>query len=192
MRRLCYGFSVSLDGFIAGPGQDIGWSRPDAELHEYYNAEAAETGTSLYGRRLYQLMNGFWPTADQDPDASPQVVEFARIWRGVPKVVFSRTLTEVDGNARLATGDLVEEVGRLKAQTGGKIDVGGAGLAAELIRRGLVDEFQMVVFPVVLGGGTPFFPAMTARLDLTLVETRTFGSGVVLLRHRPTNGGSTG
>ncbi|HEU5474410.1 MAG TPA: dihydrofolate reductase family protein [Actinophytocola sp.] len=187
MRRISYGFTVSLDGFIAGRNDDIGWSAPDEELHEFYNEQARQSDLYLYGRRLYQLMQEFWPTADQDPDAPPHVVDYARLWQATPKVVFSSTLTEVAGNARLATGDAVAEVRRLKEEPGGDIQVGGAGLAASLMQHGLIDEYHYVVAPVVVGGGTPFFPALTDRIPLRLVQTRTFGSGVVYLRYATMN-----
>jgi dihydrofolate reductase len=135
------------------------------------------------GRRLYETML-YWETAEEDPATGPVGREFAGIWKPIPKVVFSTTLERVEGNARLARGDVAEEIAALRAQAGGDIAVGGAGLAASAIAQDLVDEFQVFVNPVVVGGGTPFFPAGTGRLDLELVETRTFGSRVVYLWYR--------
>ena len=182
MRRLIYSMSVSLDGFIAGPDGDIGWGAPDDELHRFHNDRVRELGAHLLGRRLYEVMR-YWDTAEDLAAGSPEL-EFAGLWEDLPKIVFSKTLDKVEGNATLATGDLAEEVARLKEQPGKDLAVGGAGLAASLIGAGLVDEFQLFVSPVVLGGGTPFFPPLQKRIDLELVETRTFGSRVVYARYR--------
>jgi dihydrofolate reductase len=183
MRKVIYSMGVSLDGFIAGPGGEIDWSAPDEELHRFHNEQTRELGAHLCGRRLYEEMV-YWETADQNPAASDPELEFARIWQELPKIVFSTTLETVEGNARLATGGVADEVARLKEQPGKDIAVGGAGLAASLIELGLVDEFRLFVSPVVLGGGTPFFPPLDERVDLELVETQTFGSRVVYLRYR--------
>ena len=183
MRKVIYSFGVSLDGFIAGPGGEIDWTAPDEELHRFHNQQTRELGAELCGRRLYEVML-YWETADQDPSASEYVLEFAHLWQGLPKIVFSRTLERVEGNARLATDGVAEEVARLKEQPGKDIAVGGAGLASSLIELGLVDEFRLFVSPVVLGGGTPYLPALDERINLELVETRTFGSRVVYIRYR--------
>ena len=176
MRKLIYSMTVTLDGIIAGPGGDIGWSAPDEELHRFHNDEVRELGAHLLGRRLYETMV-YWETADQDPSASEVTLDFARIWQALPKVVFSRTLDRVEGKTRLATGDVAEEVARLKAEPGGDLAVGGAGLASELIERNLIDDYRLFVSPVVLGGGTPYFPPLGLPIDLKLLETRTFGGG---------------
>jgi dihydrofolate reductase len=182
MRKLIYSMTVSLDGFIAGPGGDIGWSAPDEQLHRFHNDEVRELGAHLLGRRLYETMV-YWETADQDPSASEVTLDFARIWQALPKVVFSRTLDRVEGNTRLASRGVVDEVARLKEEPGGDLAVGGASLASELIKRNLIDDYRVFVSPVVLGGGTPYFPAMERRIDLELLETRTFGGGVEYLRY---------
>jgi dihydrofolate reductase len=184
MRKLIYSMGVSLDGYIAGPGGEIDWSAPDEELHRFHNEEMRETGAHLYGRRLYETMRP-WETADEQPSASESMVEFAGIWKATPKIVFSTTLDKVEGtNMRLAEGSAAEEVARLKEQTGKELSVGGAGLAASLIRLGLVDEYRLFVKPVLLGGGTPFFPDLDERIELELVKTLTFGSHVVYLRYQ--------
>jgi dihydrofolate reductase len=183
MRKLIFSMGVSLDGFIVGPDGKFDWSAPDEELHRFHNQQTRELGAELCGRRLYQEML-YWETADQDPSASEYVLEFARLWQGLPKIVFSRTLERVEGNARLATGGVAEEVARLKEQPGKDLAVGGAGLASSLIELGLVDEFRLFVSPVVLGGGTRYIPALDERINLELVETRPFGSRVVYLRYR--------
>lgn len=183
MGKLTYGMNVSVDGYIADAKGDIGWSAPDDELHQYWNDREREIAVALYGRRLYDLMSAYWPTADQDPAATPVTVDFARVWRAMPKVVFSRTLESVDWNSRLERGDVVEVVTRLKAETDGGLEVAGATLAAPLVQAGLVDEYLIVFTPAAVGGGTPFFPALPSWISLRLTENRTFPSGAVLLRY---------
>ena len=183
MGRLIYGFNVSVDGYIADAPGDIDWSEPSDELHQYWNDFERDTALSFYGRRLYELMSAYWPTADQAADATPVITDFARIWRDMPKVVFSRTLDSVDWNSRLERGDPVEVVRTLKAETDGNLEVAGATLAAPIVRAGLVDEYRIVLAPTAVGGGTPFLPALPSWIPLRLVENRTFPGGVVLLRY---------
>ena len=183
MRKLIYSMGVSLDGFIAGPDGEIDWSAPDEELHRFHNQEARETGAHLYGRRLYETMT-YWETADEKPSIPEHELEFARIWKALPKVVFSKTLEKVAGNARLVRDGAAAEVAKLKEQPGKDLAVGGAGLAATLMKPGLIDEYRLFVSPVVLGGGTPYFPALDERINLELVETKRFGSRVVYVRYR--------
>jgi dihydrofolate reductase len=183
MRKLIYSMGVSLDGFIAGPGGEIDWSAPDEELHRFHNEQTRELGAQLCGRRLYEEMV-YWETADANPSATEVEREFARIWQDLPKIVFSATLERVEGNARLATEGVAEEVAKLKDHSGKDLAVGGAGLAASAIALGLVDEYRLFVSPVVLGAGTPYFPPLAQRIELELVETRTFGSRVVYVRCR--------
>jgi dihydrofolate reductase len=128
-------------------------------------------------------MSSHWPTADEQPGATPAEIDFARNWRATPKVVFSSTIDKVDGNARLVTGDAVAEITRLKAEDGGPMEIAGATLAAAAMRAGLIDEYLIVTYPVLVGGGTPFFTALDDWVDLNLVETRTFADGVVLTRY---------
>jgi dihydrofolate reductase len=184
MATLVYSMGVSLDGFISGPDGDISWSAPDEELHRFHNRQAEATDLQLCGRRLYETMLVWEAWEEEQPDSSEAALEFAPIWRATPKLVFSRTLDRVAGNARLATGNAVETVRGLKAETDGELAVGGAGLAADLIRAGLVDEYRLFVSPVVLGAGTPFFPPLAEQIDLELVETRDFSSRVAYLRCR--------
>jgi dihydrofolate reductase len=182
MRKLIYSMGVSLDGYIAGRAGEIDWSAPDEELHRFHNQQAREMGAHLYGRRLYEVMIP-WETADERPSAPEHELEFARIWKDTPKIVFSKTLEKVEGNARLVRDSAAEEVARLKEQPGKELAVGGAGLASTLMKLGLIDEYRLFVSPVVLGGGTPYFPALDERINLELVETRTFGSRVVYIRY---------
>jgi dihydrofolate reductase len=181
--RLIYSMGVSLDGYIAGPGGEIDWSAPDPELHRFHNQQARETAVDLYGRRLYEEMR-YWETADQDPSLGEPEREFAQIWKATPKVVFSTTLDSVEGYATLRREVVLEEIAALKEQSNKNLAVGGAGLAATCIRLGLIDEYHQFVSPVVLGGGTPYFPPLDERIELELVEARKFGSRVVYLRYQ--------
>jgi len=183
MRKLIYSMGVSLDGFIAGPDGDIDWSAPDEELHRFHNRQAREVGAHLYGRRLYEVMT-YWETADENSSAPEHELEFARIWKDTPKVVFSKTLEKVEGNARLVRDGVAEEVTKLKEQPGKDLAVGGAGLASTLMKLGLIDEYRLFISPVVLGAGTPYFPTLDERINLELVETQTFGSRGVYVRYR--------
>jgi dihydrofolate reductase len=175
---------VSLDGYIVGPDGDFDWTAPDEEVFRFAIDQIRQVGVHLLGRRLYETML-YWETADEDPSLDDAMLEWAAIWKALPKVVFSTTLSAVQGNARLATGGLVDEIERLRAEPGeGDIAVGGATLAAEAAASGLIDEYRARVYPVLIGGGIPFFPRHERRVDLELVETRTFSSRVVYLRHR--------
>jgi dihydrofolate reductase len=182
MGKVIFGMSVSLDGFVDTPSHSLDWVHVDEELHAFFNDQARAMSTSLYGRRMYELMTGYWPTAEDDPDAKPVEVEFARIWKNTPRVVFSTTLKEVGWNSRLVSEGAVEEVARLKKE-GGDMDVGGPTLAATLLRAGLIDEVHLYLEPVILGAGTRFFPPLDKRIGLNLLETRRFASGVILLRY---------
>ena len=183
MRKLTFSMTVSLDGFIAGPDGEIDWSAPDEELHRFHNEQTRELGAQLCGRRLYEEMV-YWETADEKPSATEHELEFARIWQQLPKIVFSKTLASVEGNARLAGDGVAEEVARLREQPGKDLAVGGAGLAGTCMKLDLIDEYRLFVSPVVLGGGTPYFSPVDDRINLELVETRTFGSPVVYVRYR--------
>lgn len=185
MRKLILWMMVSIDGFIEGPSRELDWQVVDEELHSFYNDELREMGAFLNGRRTYEVMVDFWPTADTDPSNPPYVVEFAQIWKNMPKVVFSRTLEKVDWNTTLVSDNVAEEVSKLKAQPGKDLVLGGANIASTFIRLGLIDEYRLFVAPVVLGSGKPLFGALDERINLRLVEARTFSSGVVLLRYEP-------
>jgi dihydrofolate reductase len=186
MRRVTYSMGVSLDGYIVGPDGDFNWTVPDEQVFRFWIEEIREVGVHLLGRRLYETML-YWETADQDPSLDDSELEWAALWNPLPKVVFSTTLSAVQGNARLASGGLAEEIELLRADPGeGDIAIGGATLAAEAAALGLIDEYQLMVYPVLVGGGIPYFPQRERRVDLELVETRTFSSRVVLLRYRVT------
>jgi dihydrofolate reductase len=184
MRKVIFAMLVSLDGFIETASGDLGWSYPDAELHQHFNDQERDLDLLLYGRRLYETMAAFWPTADEDPSATEVEKEYARIWRVKPKVVFSRTLTQVGWNSSLFKGDIASEVNRLKHLPGKAMSVGGAELASAFMQLGLIDEYQLYLHPVILGGGKPMFRPLHNRIDLQLVETRPFNQGVFLLRYQ--------
>ena len=184
MRDVTYSMGVSLDGYIAGPDGEFGWTEPDQEVFRFVTDEIRNVDVHLLGRRLYETML-YWETADQDPSLDDSMLEWAAIWKPLPKVVFSTTLSGVQGTARLATGGLAEEIERLRAEPGeGDIAIGGATLAAEAAALGLIDEYRARVYPVLVGGGIPFFSQHERRVDLELIETRAFSSSVVYLRYR--------
>jgi dihydrofolate reductase len=184
MRSVTYSMGVSLDGYIVGPDGTFDWPGFDAEVFRFWIDEIRGVGVHLLGRRLYETML-YWETAEQNASLDDAELEWAALWNPLPKVVFSTTLSAVEGNARLATGGLSEEIERLRSEPGeGDIAIGGATLAAEAAALGLIDEYQLMVYPVLVGGGIPFFPRRERRVDLDLVETRTFSSRVVYLRYR--------
>jgi dihydrofolate reductase len=184
MRSVTYSMGVSLDGYIVGPHGDFDWTEPDEEVFRFVTDEIREVGVHLLGRRLYETML-YWETADQDPLLDDSLREWAALWKPLPKVVFSTTLSALQGNARLASGGLAEEIARLRAEPGeGAIAIGGAHLAAEAAALDLIDEYRARVYPVLVGGGIPYFGQGERRVDLELVETRTFSSRVVFLRYR--------
>lgn len=184
MRSVTYSMNVSLDGYIVGPDGSFDWSAPDPDVFRFWIDEIRDIGVHLMGRRLYETML-YWETAAQDPSLGEDELTWIRLWNPLPKVVFSTTLSEVQGSARLASGGVAEEIERLRAEPGeGEIAIGGATLAAEAAAAGLIDEYRAVVYPVLVGGGIPFFPRDERRVDLELVETRTFNEKFVYLRHR--------
>ena len=183
MRKLIFMMSVSLDGFFEGPDRELDWQLVDEELHGHFNDWLRSAGAFLDGRVTYELMAGFWPTADADPAASPPMVEFAGIWREMPKLVFSRTLERADWNATVINEVVPEDIVALKAQPGGDLVIGGADLAATFMRHDLIDEYRIYVHPVVLGRGNRLFRPSQAPVSLRLAETRAFSGGVALLRY---------
>ena len=183
MRIVTYSMGVSLDGYIAGPHGDFEWTEPDEEVFRFVTDEIRDVGVHLLGRRLYETML-YWETADEDPSLDDSMLEWAAIWKRLPKVVFSTALSAVEGNAHLASDGLAKEIERWRAEPGeGDIAIGGATLAAEAAALGLIDEYRARVYPVLVGGGIPFFSQHARRVDLELVESRTFSSRVVYLRY---------
>jgi dihydrofolate reductase len=184
MRKIILFMSVSLDGFIEGPDRQIDWHKVDDELHSHFNEQLSTMGAFLNGRVTYELMAASWPTADSDPSSTGPMVEFARIWRDMPKIVFSRTLERADWNTTIVRDVVVEEITELKAQPGGDLALGGADLAGAFRQHDLIDEYRLYVHPVLIGRGKPLFQPSDAKTNLQLAETRTFGNGVVLLRYQ--------
>ena len=183
MRRLTVFNLVSLDGYFAGPGGDISWHNVDEEFQEMAKAASNSGNTLLFGRVTYELMAGYWPTAKQDAD-DPRIIE---AMNRLPKVVFSRTLRLASwNNTRLANGDIVREVGRLKEQPGKDLVIYGSGsLVSALAPAGMIDEYRIFVAPVVLGSGKPLFRDIPRRIALKPLGTRRFGAGIILLRYEP-------
>jgi dihydrofolate reductase len=183
VRVIIWTMSVSVDGYMEGPAREIDWHMVDDELHQHMNGWLARAGGFLEGRVTYELMEEFWPTADQDPAAPPTIIEFAQIWRDMPKVVYSRTLERAGGNATVIHDVVPAEVLALKGQPGGDLVVGGGDLGAEFARQNLIDEYRLYVHPIVIGRGKPMLRPSEAKVPLSLIETRSFGNGVVLLRY---------
>src|SRR3954447_5705159 len=179
---LIYSMGVSVDGFIADRQGAFEWSAPDEELFGFHLAQVRALGGYLLGRRLYETML-VWET-DPSLRVNDLRAAFADVWCALPKVVFSRTLDGVQGNARLADASLADEVAAAVEVADKDIAISGAGLAAEAFELGLVDELRMCRYPIVVGGGTPFLPPVTDEIALDLIETRTFGSRVVYERYR--------
>jgi dihydrofolate reductase len=183
MRKMVVQMMLSLDGYFEGPEHDLSWHLVNEELHAHFNERLATMSAFVEGRVTYQLMEAFWPSADQDPDSPPTMREFAGIWRAVPKIVFSRTLQEVGPNASLRAEVNPDEINDLKQQPGGDMTLGGADLVETFRRLDLVDEYRLYVNPVIVGHGRRLFETADTPTDLELVEHRRFGNGVVLLRY---------
>lgn len=183
MGRLIYTLNVSVDGFIETRDRSLDWSVGDDELLGWFGERFRGISASFYGRRLYELMSAHWPTAGDQPDATDATREFSRLWLATPKFVFSSTLASVDWNSRLVRGDVGEVLARVREEIDGDIEVAGPTLAAEFVRRGLVDRYELVIHPAILGGGTPYLPPLDAPRRLRLSDTRTFGSGVTYLAY---------
>ena len=177
MGKLIYSLNVSLDGFAAASDGGLDWAIVDEEVHTWFNDQTRALDASFYGRRMYELMADYWPTGEDDPAATDAMREFSRIWKPMPKIVFSSSLDRVEHNARLVNGDVGSVLAEVRREFDGDLDVGGPHLAAQFVRRGLVDEYQLVVHPVVLGGGLPFWPEPDAPLQVRLVDTLRFASG---------------
>ncbi|MEI9937561.1 MAG: dihydrofolate reductase family protein [Pseudomonadota bacterium] len=181
--KISFGMMLSVDGYVAGPEAGPSLPVPDEPLHRYFNEQQRRIVLNVYGRRLYEMMR-YWEDADAKPESTPVELDFATAWKDTPKVVVSATLESVGPNARLVKSDVVRTVSQLKAEMSGEIEVGGPTLAASLARHGLIDEFRLYVYPVVLGGGTPFFEAKSF-LQLEPLGSERLPQNVTLLRFRP-------
>jgi dihydrofolate reductase len=183
--KLIYSLNVSLDGFIEATDHGLEWADVDEEVHTWFNDQTRTLDAALYGRRMYELMAAYWPTGEDDPAATDAMREFSSIWKPMPKIVFSSSLEQVEHNARLVRGDVRTVLEEVRREYDGDLDVGGPDLAGQFVRHGLVDEYRLVVHPVVLGAGTPFWPELDVPLRLRLVDTITFGSGVAVRSYVP-------
>jgi dihydrofolate reductase len=180
--KLIYLLNTSLDGYVETVDKSLDWATVDDELHQWFNDHQRTIDASLYGRGMYETMS-YWPTARSDPNATPVMLEYAEIWMNTPRIVFSKSLENVDWNSRLTREEPEAVLESLREEFPGDMEVGGATLASSFIKRGLVDEFQLMVHPVAIGAGTPYFPDSMSRARLRLLETRRFESGVVYLRY---------
>jgi dihydrofolate reductase len=180
---------MSVDGYMEGPNREIDWHMVDDELFDHMVGWLGDAGGFLEGRVTYELMAQYWPTADRDPAATARVADFARIWRDMPKVVYSRTLEGAEWNATVVRDVVVDEVLAMKAEPGGDLVLGGAVLGAEFARLDLIDEYRLYVHPVVIGRGRPMLQPSDAKVTLRPPEVRTFGNGVVMLRYERVRGG---
>jgi dihydrofolate reductase len=185
MAKLIYSFNTSLDGYIKDEEGNFGWTEPDEEVHTFFNELERTIGTSLYGRRLYETMR-YWQDPPGLESADDYIREYAAIWQDTDKIVYSRTLRQPSTPRTRIESEFEPEVVReLKHTAERDLSVGGAELAAEALRAGLVDELKQVIHPVIVGGGTHWLPD-GLRLDLELVDERRFAAGPVLLHYRTT------
>jgi dihydrofolate reductase len=183
MAKLIYSAIASLDGYIADEEGNFDWGEPDEEVHRFVNDLERPVGTYLYGRRMYEVM-AVWETDATLADHAPSMRDFAEIWQAADKVVYSRTLeAPATARTRIERSFDPEAVGQLKAAADRDLSVGGPHLAAQALKAGLVDECQLFLAPVVVGGGNPAFPR-GVRLPLALLDERRFGNGMVYLRYR--------
>ncbi len=168
MGKVILWMQLSLDGFTAGPNGELDWPTVDPEVHQYFNDELRSADTFLYGRKVYEGMAAFWPTADADPAGSPRLADYSQIWKPMPKIVFSRTLEDAEWNTRVVGNDIAGEVARP---------------ASTFIQQDLIDEYRLFLHPVVLGDGASLFSGLDDRINLRLVESQTFDSAVVHVRY---------
>jgi dihydrofolate reductase len=181
--KLIVWMNPSLDGFISRENGDLDWSTVDEEFHRYVNEKAGNLRAFLHGRKMYELMSAYWPTPEAASSDSDFIRAFSKIWTEKPKIMFSRTAKTANWNTRVVSDNLADEVTRLKQEPGGDLAVGGANMAASLQKLGLVDEYHLFVQPIALGRGVPLWPGNGGDVRLLLLETHTFGSGVVFLRY---------
>jgi dihydrofolate reductase len=179
---LIYSMSVTADGFINDRNGGIDWTSPSDELFEFHLDRVRGLGGHIIGRKLYETML-VWET-DLSLRQTPLFAEFAAVWTALPKVVFSRTLTSVQGNARLAKASLADEIKTVLASTDKDVEIGGAGLAAQAFEQGSIDDVRLFRIPIVLGAGTPFLAPLDRSTPLELVESRVFEPGIVYEHYR--------
>ena len=186
MAKLIYSAITSLDGYVADKDGNFDWAAPSEEVHAFVNQLERSVGTYLYGRRMYETMV-YWETAHSRPESSPVELDYAEIWQAADKIIYSRTMTDVSSaRTRIEREFDPDSVRRLKESAGRDLSVGGAELAAQAIKDGVVEEYHLFVNPVVVGGGTSTLPN-NVRLDLELLDEHRFSSGVVHLHYRQTD-----
>ncbi|MGD9570250.1 MAG: dihydrofolate reductase family protein [Thermoleophilia bacterium] len=180
MRTVIFSMAMSLDGYVNGPDGSFDWGAPDEELHQFHNDRVREQDVQLSGRRLHEVMR-YWDAEDEG--RGPVERDFAEVWRALPKVVFASAPPPggLGPNARMATASVADEV---RAIEDGVVGVGGATLAAALAREDLIDEYHPFIYPVIVGGGTPFFAPGVPQTALELAGRREFAGGVTHLRFR--------
>jgi dihydrofolate reductase len=188
MGKLIYMISMSIDGTIDVPEENSDWNYPDEEVHKHFNDLERTIDINIYGRKMYELMAAYWPTADENPSAPAVEVEYAQIWRSMPKIVFSQSLERVNWNARLIKSDAVAEVAKLKLIPDKTMSVGGTELASSLAAAGLIDEYRFYIVPLILGSGKRLFPQLRERIQAKPLEIHKFKSGVILLRYETRDG----
>lgn len=184
MREIVFMMSVSLDGYMEGPNREIDWHMVDDELHNHFNEQLGAMSAFLDGRVTYELMAEYWPTADADPSSTEPAKEFSRIWRDMPKFVFSKNLEHAEWNTTILRDVDVDQIKDLKSAPGGAMALGGSDLGAAFMQHDLIDEYRVYIHPVVIGRGKPMFQPSDNTFELRLAETRAFGNGVVLLRYQ--------
>ena len=185
MRKIISFMHISLDGFVAGPNGEMNWIKVDEELFDYIGKRISEGDTALYGRNTYQMMEGYWPTAGNKPNASKHDIEHSQWYKGIHKIVLSKTLKEEDlVNTTIISDNIVEKINAIKKQEGPDIAVFGSPTATHaLIQLGLIDGYWLFVNPIVLGKGIPLFTGIKEQIKLKLLNTHQFTSGVTELNY---------
>lgn len=185
MRKIILSMPISLDGYIEGPHHELDWVIADDDLHDFYSDLLEQTDLIMYGRVTYELMVRYWPMAPSDPSLPKGMLRYANTINPMKKIVFSSTLKNAEWNTQIIHTLIPEKISKLKAQPGGNIALGGgAAIAQEFIQNGLVDEFQLLVQPVIIGEGKPLFKGIRDLLKLDFLWSRSFNSGTIALCYR--------
>ena len=187
MRKVILSNMVTLDGFFEGPNKELDWHIVDEEFNQYANDLLSNVDALLFGRVTYQLMADYWPAAATNPSTSKSDLEIADKMNNLPKIVFSKTLQEVKwNNSRLVKENIAEEISKMKQQPGKDMVIFGSGsIVSTFMQHGLIDEYRIIVNPVVLGNGKPLFKGINDKQNLKLLKTKVFGSGIVILFYEP-------
>jgi dihydrofolate reductase len=187
MRKVILSNSVTLDGFFEGPNKELDWHIVDEDSHQYAIDLLSDVDALLFGRVTYQLMADYWPAAATNPSSSKSDLEIADKMNNLPKIVFSKTLQEVKwNNSRLVKENIAEEISKMKQQSGKDMVIFGSGsIVSTFMQHGLIDEYRIIVNPVVLGNGNPLFKGINGKQNLKLLRTKEFSSGKVILYYEP-------